>query len=68
MSNPLLTSLNIDYQRLITDCRDCANCEQMILTDMFQLVVTVSADRIESERFIYCESCYNLLNDKPGET
>jgi hypothetical protein len=56
-------TIETEYVQKQTDCRLCSACQDMILTNMFQLVVTVGDERIESENYVYCEHCYQLIDD-----
>ena len=52
------TTVNKGFERDTTDCRECVACSEVILTDMYRLAIEVMGERIVSDKFVYCESCY----------
>ncbi len=59
MPNPTV-SVNLEWNKVPTDGTKCANCEELIIGNMFQMVAFVDYTPIESGTKI-CEECYSLI-------
>lgn len=61
----LSIEIKMEWDKVQTDVSNCANCEEMIVSSMYELVVFMNNELCEKGTEIkICESCYQLINDQ----
>lgn len=57
MHNPFQIVTAMDWVKVDTDLSPCHKCKEVIFKDMWQLIVWVNYEPIET-KYKLCESCY----------
>lgn len=60
MANVLL-EISFSYQEEKTECQPCYVCEDVIYSNVYRLVFTLSG-KIEETNICLCNSCYNAVS------
>lgn len=67
MTGGLSISVSIDWFSRKTDCSNCTECEQMIVSDIWELFYVIDGEKGKNpiEGATLCESCYLLNKNEP---